>query len=113
MREICTKRYRLGPEGLCGNEDTGQMSAWYILNVLGFYPVNPCASYFDIGAPQTRHAVMRLGGDGKTLEVVANNLSEKAKFVKSVTFNGREISNWRLSWSDLVSGGRLVFEMEE
>ena len=113
VREICTKRYRLGPEGLCGNEDTGQMSAWYILNVLGFYPVNPCASFFDIGAPQTRHAVMRLGESGKTLEVVANGLSEKAKFVKSVTFNGKAVSDWRLPWSDLSSGGRLVFEMEE
>ena len=113
VREICTKRYRTGPNGICGNEDTGQMSAWYILNVLGFYPVNPCASVFDIGAPQTRHAVVRLGGTGRTLEVVANGLSEKAKFVKSVTFNGKPISNWQLSFADLMSGGRLVFEMEE
>ena len=113
VREICTKRYRTGPNGICGNEDTGQMSAWYILNVLGFYPVNPCASVFDIGAPQTSHAVVRLGGTGRTLEVVANGLSEKAKFVKSVTFNGRPISNWQLPYEDLMSGGRLVFEMEE
>ena len=113
VREICTKRYRTGPNGICGNEDTGQMSAWYILNVLGFYPVNPCASVFDIGAPQTSHAVVRLGGTGKTLEVVANGLSDKAKFVKSVTFNGRPISNWQLPCADLMSGGRLVFEMEE
>ena len=63
--------------------------------------------------PQTRHAVMRIGETGKTLEVVANGLFGKAKFVKSVTFNGKPVTNWQLPCADIMSGGRLVFETGE
>lgn len=67
----------------------------------------------EIAAPQTKHAVVHLGNTGKTLEMVANGLSEKAKYVKSVTFNDKLVTDWKLAYADLMAGGKLIFEMEE
>ena len=116
IREVFDKFYIPKPDGLCGNDDCGQMSAWYIFSALGFYPFNPCGGEYVLGAPQIPKAVVRLGdgeletGNGKTLTVIAKNLSNENKYVKSVTFNGRPLGK-TISHSEITAGGELVFEM--
>ena len=109
VRDVFDRFYLPKPDGLCGNDDCGQMSAWYVFSALGFYPFNPCGGTYVIGAPQIPKATVILAG-GKTLTVVANNLSVENKYVKSVTFNGRPLDK-TIEHADLMSGGELVFEM--
>ncbi|MBR2939978.1 MAG: glycoside hydrolase family 92 protein, partial [Kiritimatiellae bacterium] len=109
VRDVFDKFYLPKPDGLCGNDDCGQMSAWYVFSALGFYPFNPCGGTYVLGAPQIPKATIELAG-GKTLTVVANNLSVENKYVKSVTFNGKPLDK-TIEHADLMSGGELVFEM--
>lgn len=97
---------------MIGNDDCGQMSAWYILACLGFYPVNPANGEFVLGAPQLKKAVLQLAG-GKTLHLNAPRLSEKRYFAKSAHLNGRLLSNRILGFSEIMGGGELIFDMEE
>ena len=118
VREVCDKFYMPEPEGLCGNDDCGQMSAWYLFSAMGFYPLNPCGGDYVIGAPQLPKIVMALPG-GKTLTIVAKNLSKANKYVRSVSFKplgsptSRTLgpSDFILKHADLMQGGELVFEM--
>ena len=109
VRDVFDRFYLPKPDGLCGNDDCGQMSAWYIFSALGFYPFNPCGGTYVLGAPQIPKATVRLAG-GKTLVVVARNLSCENKYVKSVTFNGKPLDK-TIEHADLMAGGELVFEM--
>ncbi len=109
VRDVFDRFYLPKPDGLCGNDDCGQMSAWYVFSALGFYPFNPCGGTYVLGAPQIPKATVSLAG-GKTLTVVARNLSVENKYVKSVTFNGRPLDK-TIEHADLMSGGELVFEM--
>lgn len=117
VRDVFDKFYLPKPDGLCGNDDCGQMSAWYVFSALGFYPFNPCGGTYVLGAPQIPKATVKIGGLGpgasgqsKTLTVVANNLSAENKYVKSVTFNGKPLDK-TIEHADLMAGGELVFEM--
>ncbi len=112
IREVIDAQYHIGPEGLCGNDDCGQMSAWYVFSALGFYPFNPCGGEYVIGAPQIPAATLRFA-NGKTFMMTAKNLSKANKYVKSVTLNGRPVSDWKIRHADIVKGGSLVFEMTE
>ena len=109
IREICRRFYRNAPDGLCGNEDHGEMSAWYVFACLGFYPVSPSSGEFVIGAPQVSKARLRLGE--REFRVVAHNLSKENKYVKSVTLNGKPLDGFILRYEDIMAGGELVFEM--
>ena len=124
VREVCDKFYRPEPDGLCGNDDCGQMSAWYLFSAMGFYPFNPCGGDYVLGAPQLPKITLALPGDsaptgtrgilpvgGRTLTITAKNLSRANKYVKSVTFNGCSVDGFILRHADLVKGGDLVFEM--
>ena len=116
VREVFDRFYRPAPDGLCGNDDCGQMSAWYVFSALGFYPVNPCGGEYVLGAPQVPKAEIKVRKSGKdeqlrTFSVVAKNLSKENKYVKSVTLNGKAVTNWKVRHSDIVNGGELVFEM--
>ena len=116
VRDVFDRFYLPKPDGLCGNDDCGQMSAWYVFSALGFYPFNPCGGTYVLGAPQIPKAVVRLGngkretGNGKTLTVIAKNFSKENKYVKSVTFNGKPLDK-TIEHADLMAGGELVFEM--
>ena len=110
IREVFDRFYLPKPDGLCGNDDCGQMSAWYVFSALGFYPFNPCGGEYVIGAPQIPKATIALPG-GRTFTVVAKNLSRANKYVKSVTLNGRPVADWKIRHADIMSGGELVFEM--
>jgi predicted alpha-1,2-mannosidase len=109
IREVFDRFYMPKADGLCGNDDCGQMSAWYIFSALGFYPFNPCGGEYVIGAPQIPKATIALPG-GRTLSVVAKNLSKENMFVKSVAFNGKPVDK-TISHADIMAGGELVFEM--
>ena len=110
IREVFDTQYHVGPEGLCGNDDCGQMSAWYVFSAMGFYPFDPCGGEYVLGAPQVPQATLRLA-DGKTFTVVAKGLSKANKYVKSATLNGRPVTDWKIRHADIVKGGELVFEM--
>ena len=116
IREVFDRFYLPKPDGLCGNDDCGQMSAWYLFSAMGFYPFNPCGGEYVIGAPQVPEARIRLGergmGNGeREFKVIAKNLSRENKYVKSVTLNGKPVTDWRIRHADITSGGELVFEM--
>ena len=110
--EVCDKFYYPRPDGLCGNDDCGQMSAWYLFSAAGFYPFDPCGGDYVLGAPQLPKVTFRLSGDGnRAFSVTARNLSRKNKYVKSVTLNGRPLEGPILRHADILAGGELVFEM--
>ena len=110
VRGICRRFYRNAPDGICGNEDHGEMSAWYVFACLGFYPVNPASGEFVIGAPQLSCIKLNVG-DGKFFAVSAKNLSEENMFVKSATLNGKPLKGFILHYSDIMVGGELIYEM--
>ena len=109
IREVFDRFYLPKPDGLCGNDDCGQMSAWYLFSAMGFYPFNPCGGEYVIGAPQVACAKLKVGSG--EFRVVARNLSRDNMYVKSVTLNGKPLTGWKLRHSDIMAGGRLVFEM--
>ena len=110
IHEIVKTMYLNKPDGLCGNDDCGQMSAWYIFSVLGFYPVCPGTTQYAIGAPGINSATISLPG-GKTLVVRAKGLSEKNTYIRSMTLNGKPLTTMFLEHADLVVGGELIFNM--
>ena len=110
VREVFDRFYNDTPDGLCGNDDMGQMSAWYVFSALGFYPFNPCGGDYVLGAPQFPEATLHLPG-GKIFRIVARNLSEKNKYVKSATLDGKPLDGFILRHADILRGGELVFEM--
>ena len=110
VRDVVRKFYSLEPDGVCGNEDNGQMSAWYVFAAMGFYPLDPAAGEYVLGAPQVPGVTLSLP-DGKTLAVRAENWSDGNVHVKSVTFRGKKVEGHSIRHSDLVQGGELVFEM--
>ena len=110
IREVFDTQYHTGPEGLCGNDDCGQMSAWYLFSAMGFYPFNPCGGEYVIGAPQVPKATLRFA-EKRTFTVIARNLSKENKYVKSVTLNGKPLGGFVIRHEDILKGGELVFEM--
>ena len=112
--EIFERFYGTTPDGLCGNDDCGQMSAWYVFSALGFYPFNPCGGEYIIGAPQVEKVTLHCSpssSSSPTFTVIAKNLSKENKYVKSVTLNGKPITDWRIRHEDIVKGGELRFVM--
>jgi predicted alpha-1,2-mannosidase len=110
LHEVVKSQYGNKPNSLSGNDDCGQMSAWYLFTCLGFYPVCPGSDYYVIGAPQIRKATVHLS-NGKTFAMNANNLSDENIYVQSVELNGKTIDDPFLSYSALSGGGTLSFEM--
>ena len=110
LREIMNRFYKNNIDGLCGNDDCGQMSAWYIFSVMGFYPVCPGSDQYVLGSPYLPYLKVRLG-NGKTLEIKAPAVSDSCCYVQKVTLNGQEITKLYLTHAELMQGGELVFEM--
>ncbi|MGI6313025.1 MAG: GH92 family glycosyl hydrolase [Candidatus Cryptobacteroides sp.] len=115
VRNVMDSLYTTGPEGLCGNEDVGQMSAWYVLSALGIYQLDPCGGDFYIGSPAVRKAVLNLTdpstGKKTRFTIVARGNSPKNIYVKSARLNGKALETPFISYSQIVKGGRLVLEM--
>ena len=110
LREIMNRFYKNNIDGLCGNDDCGQMSAWYIFSVMGFYPVCPGSDQYVFGAPYLPYLKVRLG-NGRTLEIKAPNVSDTNRYVQKVMLNGKEITKLYLTHDQLMQGGELFFEM--
>ncbi|MCP4485327.1 MAG: glycoside hydrolase family 92 protein [Flavobacteriaceae bacterium] len=110
VRMIMDTMYGPTVEGLCGNDDAGQMSAWYIFSSLGFYPVTPGSLNYALGSPLIKEAVIHLE-NGKDLSIIANNQSKENIYVKSVSVNGIAIKENLISHTDIENGGTLIFEM--
>jgi predicted alpha-1,2-mannosidase len=98
------------PDGLCGNEDCGQMSAWYIFSSIGFYPVNPANGAFVFGSPLFDEVTLNLPGDKQFILKTMNN-SEKNIYIQSVRFNGKSYTHSFITYHEIMQGGRLEFEM--
>lgn len=110
VRYILDSLYSARPDGLCGNEDVGQMSAWYVLSALGFYPVNPANGAYVFGSPVFDDVTLNLDG-GKAFRVRTHNNSTRNRYIQRITLNGQPYTRSYLLHKDLVKGGELVIEM--
>jgi predicted alpha-1,2-mannosidase len=110
VREIMNRMYKNSIDGLCGNDDCGQMSAWYIFSAMGFYPVCPGSDQFVIGAPYLPYMKINLG-NGKYLTIKADNVSDKRRYIRSVELNGKPYNKAYISYDDIKDGATLEFKM--
>ncbi|MEN6451862.1 MAG: GH92 family glycosyl hydrolase [Thermoguttaceae bacterium] len=114
VREVARKFYNNTVEGCCGNDDCGQMSAWYVFTALGFYPVDPASGVYVIGSPVVDRATIKLDPryhKGKAFTVVAENNSPQNVYIQSATLNGKPLERSWLSHAELTAGGELVLKM--
>ncbi|TCP25674.1 putative alpha-1,2-mannosidase [Tenacibaculum skagerrakense] len=110
IQQILTEQYTNSPDGISGNEDCGQMSAWYIFSSLGFYPVTPGSNQYIIGKPLFNKASFNLE-NGKVFTVQAKNLSDKNVYIKEAFLNGKSLNRTYITHEEIVNGGTIVFEM--
>lgn len=110
VRHILNMQYKPTADGLGGNDDCGQMSAWYMFSSLGFYPVSPGSDVYSLGSPLVNNAVLNLE-NGKTFTIEAIKQSDKNVYVEKVLLNGKEISNHQIKHTDITNGGKLTFYM--
>ena len=110
LRKMLNEMYLDQPDGLSGNEDVGQMSAWYILSSVGLYQVDPVGGRFVIGSPLFDKATVNVGG-GKTFTVVAKNNSDKNIYVQSARLNGKTLKHSYVDFNDIRHGGTLELVM--
>ena len=110
LHQVVTTQYGNRPGSLCGNDDCGQMSAWYLFTCMGFYPVCPGSDYYVIGAPQIPKAVMHLS-NGKTFTMTAGNISGQNIYIQSVRLNGKDWTSPFLPYRAVKKGGTIEFTM--
>ena len=110
IRFILDSMYSGRPDGLCGNEDVGQMSAWYVLSALGLYQVNPMNGKYVIGSPVMEEAAIDVG-NGKVFRIRVKNNSRQNKYVQQVTLNGKACTRSYILYSDIMSGGNMLIQM--
>jgi predicted alpha-1,2-mannosidase len=109
-REVMMRLYQDTPDGFCGDEDNGQMSAWYVFSALGFYPVCPGTVNYEIGSPLFDRATVTLA-DGKKFVIAARANGPQRPYIRAATLNGARFDRAFLTHSQIVGGGELVFEM--
>ncbi len=110
IHKICSEFHNNTPNGMIGNDDCGQMSAWYILSTLGFYPVNPANGEFVLGAPQVKKATLHLKNH-KIFSIKASNFSTKNSFQENPKLNNTVISRQFITYGEIMNGGILHFQM--
>ncbi len=110
VHRIMTELYNDTPDGLAGNEDCGQMSAWYVLSSMGFYPVTPGSVNYILGTPMFDTVVISLE-NGRKFKIIANNLSPENFYVQSVKYNGKPYPESFITHDMIMEGGSLTFEM--
>lgn len=109
VRRLCTEMYKAAPDGVIGNDDCGQMSAWFVLSALGFYPVDPVSAVYVFGSPLFDTAEVDLGGRKLVVRALGN--APDRPYIQSARWNGKPwTKNW-IAHTELVKGGELVFEM--
>jgi predicted alpha-1,2-mannosidase len=110
VRMILKMQYGTAPDGLGGNDDCGQMSAWYMFSSMGFYPVAPGSDEYSLGSPAVKSALIKLE-NGKTFEIEAINQSDKNVYVTKVLLNGKPVTTHTIKHGDIIAGGKLTFYM--
>ncbi len=110
IHEVMNDFHNNTPDGMIGNDDCGQMSAWYILSTLGFYPVNPANGEFVLGSPQIKKASIHFSKN-KSFTIEAKNFSEQSIYNKTRSLNGNKINKPFITYQDILNGGKLTFEM--
>jgi len=110
VRAVMESQYADTPAGLAGNDDCGQMSAWYVMSALGFYPVVPGTPVYEIGTPLFDAATIRLD-TGKQFHIRAEGASAGKQYIRSATLNGVPLTRYWITHAEIVAGGELVFEM--
>jgi len=110
VRMLLENLYQAAPDGLAGNEDCGQMSAWYVMGALGLYPVDPVSACYVFGSPLVDSAQVRVG-NGRVLTITARNNAPRHPYIQSVRWNGEAWSRSWISHAELAKGGHLEFEM--
>jgi predicted alpha-1,2-mannosidase len=114
VRQIMLTQYNNSPDGICGNDDCGQISAWYVFSALGFYPVNPANGVYVFGSPLAEKTTIRLDPKhykGGTFTVIANKASRQNCYIQSAKLNGQELDRPWITHDEIARGGTLVFEM--
>ena len=113
VRQVMDELYRTGPGGICGNEDMGSLSSWFVFSAMGFYPVCPGQNVYTIGTPLFDEATIYLGPPYKkgTFTVKAKNVSAKNNYIQSASLNGQPLNKPWISHDDIVNSGILIFEM--
>ena len=111
LKQIMDSQYAPTPAGLVGNDDCGQMSAWFVFTALGFYPVAPASNQYVIGRPFVSRATLTLP-DGAHFTVVADNLADATPYVRSVTLDGKPLSRSYITHEEIMAGGELHFVMQ-
>lgn len=110
VAEIVEKMYKNAPNGLCGNDDCGQMSAWYIFSVLGFYPVAPGSNEYVVGSPSIKSAVINLES-GKKLNIKVENYAKENIYIQSLEINGKAVNRSYINHKEINDGGEIKFIM--
>ncbi len=110
VRELMEISYDDGPYGIPGDDDGGAMSSWYVFSAMGFYPVTPGTTQYEIGSPLFSQTKIALP-NGKTFTITANGVSAQNKYIQSATLNGKPLNHAWLDHAEIVNGGTLVFEM--
>ena len=111
LKQIVDSQYRPGPDGLVGNDDLGQMSAWLVFTALGFYPVAPASNQYVIGRPFVERATLTLPND-RRFTVVADGFSDAHPYVGGATLNGQPLKRTYLTHAEILAGGELRFRMQ-
>ena len=109
VRRVYDEFYQNNTEGLAGNEDAGQMSAWFVLSSLGFYEAEPASTRFWFGAPAFDEAEVKVPGG--VLKIKSEGLSDTNRYIQDVIFNGKKVDKGYIEYSDIMAGGELVFKM--
>ena len=112
VAEICRELYHNTPAGLCGNEDCGQTSAWFVMSAMGFYPVNPVGGRYEIGTPLLPRLDLKLE-NGNTFSIIAENVDATHYYVKKVRLNGQDYRKSYITDAIINAGGTLEFEMSD
>jgi putative alpha-1,2-mannosidase len=110
--QVFEEQYFASPEGLSGNEDCGQMSAWLVMNAMGFYQVAPGNPTYSIGRPLFEKIVINLP-NGKKFTVSVGNFAKTNRYIASATLNGKQLDTPFFTHADLVNGGELHLEMTD
>jgi putative alpha-1,2-mannosidase len=110
IHKIINEFHNNTPDGMIGNDDCGQMSAWYVLSTLGFYPVNPASGEFVLGAPQVKKATLQVNNN-KTFTIEASNFSAENSFQENPKLNNTLLSRPFITYFEIMAGGTLYFQM--
>jgi predicted alpha-1,2-mannosidase len=109
-RQVSEEMYRIGPGGICGNEDMGSLSSWFVLSSMGIYSVTPGDTSYAIGSPMFGEVTLKLN-KGKIFKIIAKNNSKENRYIQSAKLNGKTFNRTWITHEEITKGGKIVFQM--